>query len=141
MDNDRIAIIQEQKIEEFCALTDRAVALDFAVATASEFHRNKSAHEAWESVEYILRYPLNLHDDFHFSTVENSLGTKITLKLYRSYLKALKEYNVAPDYLMPEKKLVGLMHNAKYSESEFTELFLLHKNIIHTFPQFEAPNE
>ena len=141
MEQESIDRVSEQKVEEFCELTDWAVALDFAIATASQFHKHKTIREAWDSVEYILRYPLALDDDFHFSKIENSLDSRITVKLYKFYLKVLKENNVPPGYLMPERKLVELMHNAKYEESEFTEVFLLHRRILHAIPQIEEGNE
>lgn len=141
MEHESINTILEQKVEEFCTITDWAVALDFAIATASQFHTHKTIHEAWNSVEYILRYPLVLDDNFHFLRIENSLGSRLTVKLYKFYLKALKENNVAYGYLMPEGKLVELMHNAKYNEPDYMEVFLLHRHILHTFPQIQAEDK
>ena len=113
-----------QRTQEFCAITDRSSGIDFAIDTASRFHNYEEIEEAWECVRDILEHPLN-GDEVHFSKIENVLGAKVVVKLYRYYLKVHKNRNIQADYLKSSNELVEYIKKAQLSESEFLELYTL----------------
>jgi hypothetical protein len=121
-DNSPTTTIPAEKIQEFSSITDRSTALQFAANMADYYENNELVKAGWESVTYIIKYPLVISDRDHFSKVEQALGPDVLLRVYKSYLIAHEDNDVIPMFLIPIEELAIIARKSSMTEDEFASL-------------------
>ena len=123
MENEKsIDDLTSEKINEFCSTTIRMHRLNIAINMHSRFGKNKLLREAWKAVRDIVEHPLSYGDKNHFTKVEEVLGPRIALELYKSYLMMCEKKKVVPGYLKTQQEVINYIQKLNLTVDEFCEL-------------------